>query len=121
MRKSLVSICLMIAFSAAAQDSVSLTQLAGTEKMFGLNFTPAKRDSMVGILGDRVKTYNWLHAQNLPNEMPMPIWFNPVMPGMTVPHKQFPVVFPIPDNISLPSDKNQLAYYSVPQLASLIK
>jgi Asp-tRNA(Asn)/Glu-tRNA(Gln) amidotransferase A subunit family amidase len=121
MKKFLVLCCMINAITATAQDSVSLNQLTGTEKMFALNFTPAKRDSMVGILGDRVKTYNWLHAQNLPNEMPMPIWFNPVMPGMTVPHKQLPVVFPIPENISLPADKNQLAYYSIPQLASLIK
>ncbi len=76
---------------------------------------------MVGILGDRVKTYNWLHAQNLPNEMPMSVWFSPVMPGMVVPHKQMPVVFQIPDNISLPADKNQLAFYTIPQLASLIR
>jgi len=120
-KKFLVMCCMIIACAAAAQDSVSLIQLAGAEKMFGLNFTPVKRDSMVGILGDRVKTYNWLHAQNLPNEMPMSVWFNPVMPGMTVPHKQLPVVFPIPDNISLPADKNQLAFYSIPHLASLIK
>jgi Asp-tRNA(Asn)/Glu-tRNA(Gln) amidotransferase A subunit family amidase len=121
MRKCLMSICTMCVFTAGAQDSVTNSQVVGAEKMFVLNFTQSKRDSMISSLTDRLKTYNYLHAQNLSNDMPLPLWYSPVLPGMTVPHKQLPVQFNIPDQVQLPADRNQLAFYSIPQLASLIK
>jgi Asp-tRNA(Asn)/Glu-tRNA(Gln) amidotransferase A subunit family amidase len=121
MRKCLMSICTMCVFTAGAQDSVTNSQVVGAEKVFVLNFTQSKRDSMISSLTDRLKTYNYLHAQNLSNDMPLPLWYSPVLPGMTVPHKQLPVQFNIPDQVQLPADRNQLAFYSIPQLASLIK
>ncbi len=121
MRRCLVSLCMMYFFAAAAQDSVTTSQIASTEKMLGLNFTEAKRDSMTSTLKGLEKTYNYLHAQNLSNEMPLPIWYSPLLPGMKIPHEQYPVHFTITDNVDLPADKNQLAYFSILQLASLIK
>ena len=121
MRKLLISLCILHAWIADAQDSVSTAQIQTAEKMAGLHFTPVKRDSMASVLSDRIKTYNYLHAQNFTNDMPLPLWFNPVLPGMTVLHKQLPVQFNIPDQVKLPTDRNQLAFYSIPQLASLIK
>ncbi len=121
MKKFLLPVCLMYLFNADAQDSVTNAQLVGAEKMFGLNFTQAKRDSMLGGLNDRVKTYDYLHAQNIANDLPFPLWYSPLIPGMVVPHKQLPVQFNIPEKVQLPADRSQLAYYSIPQLASLIK
>ncbi len=121
MRKFLLPICIMHLIIVSAQDSVTLSQIAGAEKMFGLSFTEAKRDSMTGILSDKLKTYNYLHAQDLSNDLPFPLWFDPILPGMIVPRKQMPVQFNIPDQVALPKDISQLAFYSIPQLASLIK
>jgi len=111
----------MYTIVAFAQDSVTRSQIDGAEKMFGLSFTEAKKDSMTGMLTDNLKTYNYIHSQELANEVPLPLWFNPLLPTMTVPVKQNPVQFNIPEQVSLPKDKNQLAFYSIPQLASLIK
>lgn len=121
MKIYLISICIIGAFSASAQDSVSRSQIAVAEKMFSLSFTEAKRDSMTGSLTDNLKTYNYIHSQELANDIPLPLWFNPLLPGMTVPLKQLPVQFNIPSQVNLPADKSQLAFYSIPQLASLIK
>ena len=121
MRKFLLSFCMLPVILASAQDSVTSSQIAVTEKMFSLSFSDSKRDSMTGYLTDRLKTYNYLQSQNLSNDVPFPLWFNPVLPGMKVPRKQMPVHFDIPDQVSMPADKSQLAYYSIPQLASLIK
>ena len=120
MRKYLFLIC-MIPVLALAQDSVSSSQIAGTEKMFSLSFSQAKRDSMTGILTDKLKTYKYLHAQNLSNDIPLPLWFDPLLPGMTIPRNQMAVQFNIPEKVDLPADKSLLAFYSIPQLASLIK
>jgi Asp-tRNA(Asn)/Glu-tRNA(Gln) amidotransferase A subunit family amidase len=121
MRNCLLSFCMMQIITATAQDSVTLSQIAGAEKMFGLSFSQQKRDSMTGILANRLKTYNYLHAQKLNNDMPVPQWYSPVIPGMTVPRKQMPVHFTISDQVLLPINRSQLAFYSILQLASLIK
>jgi Asp-tRNA(Asn)/Glu-tRNA(Gln) amidotransferase A subunit family amidase len=121
MKKCILFLYMMRLLTASAQDSVTVSQIISAEKMFDLNFTQAKRDSMAGVLTDRVKTYRYLHARNLTNDMPLPQWYSPVIPGMTVPRKQMAVQFRIPDRVQMPADKNQLAFYSIPQLASLIK
>jgi Asp-tRNA(Asn)/Glu-tRNA(Gln) amidotransferase A subunit family amidase len=121
MRKFLFLFCMMPIIMVSAQDSVTRSQIAVTEKMFGLSFSQSKRDSMTGFLTDRLKTYSYLQSQNLGNDIPLPLWYSPVLPGMRVPRKQLPVQFDIPDHVSLPADRSQLAFYSIPQLASLIK
>jgi Asp-tRNA(Asn)/Glu-tRNA(Gln) amidotransferase A subunit family amidase len=121
MRKILLSLCMMPMIMASAQDSITRSQITVAEKMFGLSFSDSKKDSMTGYLTDRLKTFSYLQSQNLNNDVPLPLWFNPILPDMKVPRKQMPVHFHIPDQVSMPSDKSQLAFYSIPQLASLIK
>ena len=106
---------------ASAQDTVTSSQISQTEKMIGLSFSQSKRDSMTDILTGRLKTYDYMRSQNLSNEMPLAVWYSPLLPAMKVPHKQMPVHFDIPEQVSMPADKSQLAFYSIPQLASLIK
>ena len=104
-----------------AQDSVLLQEETGAEKLYGLSFTQAKRDSILSGLDYNLQIYQYLHSQNIANNVPMPLWFDPALPGMHFNKQQEPVRWNIPDNISLPRDLNELAFYSIPQLASLIK
>jgi len=107
--------------SLFAQEKISVEQIANTEKMFALSFSETKRDSMVSVLSDKVKTYNYIHAKNIDNSVPFPLWYNPVLPEMNIPKKSIPVNFNISNNTELPKNLNELAFYSIPQLASLIK
>src|SRR3954454_3964592 len=106
----LLLVCVMYLSSVHSQDSVSILQIQTAEKLAGLHFTTVKRDSMASVLTGRIKTYNYLHNQNFSNDMPLPLWFNPVLPGMDVPRKQLPVHFSIPEQVPLPADRNQLAF-----------
>ncbi len=121
MKNLLLFLCLIPVLSLSAQETVSPAQVASAEKMFALNFSGAKRDSMLGILADKIKIYTYIHSKNIANDMAFPLWYSPLLPGMVVPKQQRPVNFVIPDHINLPANKNQLAFYSIPQLASLIK
>ena len=107
--------------SASAQETITTSSVATAEKMLGISFSEAKRDSMLGALSSNLKVYNYIHSKNIPNDAPYPLWYNPVLPTMVVPKKQMPVHFAIPEGVAMPSDKNKLAFYSIPQLASLIK
>ncbi|HEV8285962.1 MAG TPA: amidase [Chitinophagaceae bacterium] len=106
-------------FSQTKTDSIQL--IRNTVKLYDLDFTQAEADSMLG----NVKTYTDLYAgmhKTLPtNDIPYPFAFNPLPHGETVPTKQQKIVWDIPTNVQMPANKNELTFYSIMQLASLIK
>lgn len=104
-----------------AQNNVAADQILNAEKMYDLHFTPAKRDSMTDQLKTYLQYYRYLHSFNLPNSVPIPQWFDPVLPGMSFNTKQNKIHWNIPENIAVPKDTNDLAFYSILQLSSLIK
>ncbi|HEX3024340.1 MAG TPA: amidase [Chitinophagaceae bacterium] len=121
MRKILLPLFAFIASSSLAQDTISKTDLISASKLFDLSFTQKEIDTMYDAVKDNVENYKLMHKLSLNNNVPLSLWQNPVLPGMKFSEKQEPVNWNIPNNISLPKDKNELAYYSVLQLASLIK
>ncbi len=104
-----------------AQDSITLQDITSTEKVISVQFTEAKIDSLSGTVRDRAKEYDKMHRYSLDNSVPMTMAESPLLPYMKFNKKQVPVNFNIPAGINLPADKNDLAFYSIPQLASLIK
>jgi Asp-tRNA(Asn)/Glu-tRNA(Gln) amidotransferase A subunit family amidase len=62
-----------------------------------------------------------MHKEMPKNDLPFPFAFNPAPSGIKVPVNQQKVNWIIPANVTLPANRNDLAFYSIPQLASLIK
>lgn len=118
---ALAIIPLSLSFAAQAQDSLRTTELAAAEKLFDLHFTDAERDSAMDDLQAQLAVYKKMHSSLLKNSTPLPLWFNPVPPGMKLPTVQAAIKWEIPARVSLPKNKNELAFYSILQLASLIK
>jgi len=104
-----------------AQDSITVTDIRTSEKISGVHFTPAKEDSLLGQVQQRAKVYNKMHQLTLDNSVPMTLVESPLLPYMNLNKKQLPVNFEIPVNVNIPKDKNELAFYSISELASLIK
>ncbi|MEP6952162.1 MAG: amidase [Ginsengibacter sp.] len=104
-----------------AQDSVMLSDIPPAEKIISLRFTKAKEDSLLGLVKDRSKEYDKMHRFSLDNSIPMSMMQSPLLPYMDLNKKQLPVKFIIPENVIMPANKNDLAFYSILQLASLIK
>jgi len=102
-------------------DSVRLTQLIGAEQLFDLSFTPAKRDSILSGLEDHLRIYRYLHEHYLRNDIPMSLGFDPLIPGTPYERQQRSITWNIPSATVLPADPNELAFYSIPELASLLK
>jgi len=55
------------------------------------------------------------------NDLAFTLAFNPAPYGFTIPAQQQKISWDIPAGVVLPKDKNELAFYSITQLASLIK
>ena len=107
--------------STIRAQNISVSEIIDTEKMYDLHFTDAKRDSMVNQLNANLKFYQYLHGFNLPNSVPLPNWFDPVLPTMTFDTKQQPINWNISAGVAMPADTNQLAFYTIAQLSSLLR
>jgi len=104
-----------------SQDSITVNDIRSAEKIFSIHFTEAKEDSLLDQVQSRAKVYDKMHHLSLANSVPMTMVESPLLPGMNLNKKQLPVKFEIPSGVKIPADKNELAFYSIPQLASLIK
>ena len=102
-------------------QEVSVSEIINTEKMYDLHFTDAKRDSMLNQLNANLRLYQYLHGFNLPNSVPLPNWFDPVLPAMKFDTKQQPINWSISADVVMPADTNQLAFYTIAQLSSLLR
>jgi len=115
-------VLLLLSFTTTAQtktDSIQL--LRNTVKLYDLDFTDAEVDSMLGTINSNLGLYRGMHKTLPTNDIPYPFAFNPVSDGMNIPRTPQTVSLPIRMDIQLPKNKNDLAFYSIPELAGLIK
>jgi Asp-tRNA(Asn)/Glu-tRNA(Gln) amidotransferase A subunit family amidase len=114
---------LLMCFSGYAQQADTITKadikIAG--KVNGLQFTETEQDSMLRNVREKQREYDKMRKEKLDNSVPMSLWQSPVLPGMRFETVQKNIVWNIPANVSLPANKNDLAFYNIMQLASLIK
>lgn len=104
-----------------AQDTLSIKDIHSAEKIISLHFSKVKEDSLLGTVRSRAKIYDAMHQTSLENSIPMTMFQSPRLPDMHLNERQLPVKFNIPFGIDVPSDRNRMAFYSIPKLASLIK
>lgn len=95
--------------------------LAAAEKIIGLQFNKAKRDSMLGDLKENLENYQKIRSVPLPNSVPPALAFNPVPVGMTFDTQRRPPVWSTPTKIAAPANIENLAYASVGELAELLR
>jgi len=122
MKKLLLVLLLLSSFFTRAQthtDSIRLLQQATS--LYDLNFTTAEADSMIDNITYFKSIYVRMHKELPPNDLPFPFAFQPAPAGFALPVKQQKISWIIPTNINLPANRDDLAFYSLPQLASLMK
>ncbi|RYZ23055.1 MAG: amidase [Chitinophagaceae bacterium] len=120
MRRILFAALLFPALAGAQGHADSIRQVRNVAGWYDLNFTDAEADSLLGNLAAYKATYSAMHKQLPSNSIPYPFAFQPAPFGTTVPQVQKPVQWEYPAQ-QLPANRDELAFYSIPQLASLIK
>ncbi|HEV7621749.1 MAG TPA: amidase [Flavisolibacter sp.] len=122
MKKSAIIIFSFICFQSFSQshtDSIHLLQQ--TAALYDLQFTVAEADSMLETIKENDLTYQSMHHTLPANNLAYPFAFHPAPPGFKINQVQVKQTWTIPSGISLPANKNDLAFYSILELASLIK
>ena len=102
-------------------QSLTVEIVKQAEKIMGLEFTPAEADSMLMELADTRKNFEDNRKVELKNEVSPALLFNPLPAGFEF--EKGVSSFKASDlkSVTMPTNKNDLAFYNVRQLAELIK
>jgi Asp-tRNA(Asn)/Glu-tRNA(Gln) amidotransferase A subunit family amidase len=92
-----------------------------SQKLIGLEFENERIDMMHDYLAENKAGYDSLRKYPLPYETFPAILFDPHPFGYQFPDKQAIPEFSIPDDVRVPDDLQEIAFFTIPQLASLIK
>ena len=103
------------------QSPITRGMLTQSEKVVGLQFTAAEKDSMIDDLADNLESYNELRAIYIDNSVPPSLQFNPVPVGKKFEKKRRRFVTSPPNKIAVPENLEELAFHSVRDLAELIR
>lgn len=120
----LIAFIIAMVFLNSCSDKnkeINKNEIKSAEKLIGLKLTESERDSLVEDLGTAREDYKNIRSVELSNSVAPKIIFDPRPTKFEIDDKQVKIDWNIPDNIDLPENKNDLAFYSISELASLIK
>jgi Asp-tRNA(Asn)/Glu-tRNA(Gln) amidotransferase A subunit family amidase len=100
---------------------VTISIVHEAEKIIGLEFTDAQADSMLSNLNQFNSSYQNLRKLNMPNSVVPALNFNPIPVGFTNPDEKSGFKLSKAEKVKLPANRSDLAFYTVRQLAELIR
>ncbi|MBO6523307.1 MAG: amidase [Balneolaceae bacterium] len=111
------------AFTLLKNSDAPITKAVITKAstIIGLEFTAAEADSMISSLESTRNRLQTIREMKLDNSVPPALVFNPVPVGKNFETAQHDIKWDLPENVELPQNRDDLAFYSVAKLSSLIK
>jgi len=92
------------------------------EKVIGLDFTLAERDSMLDDLDSYLENYRTLRGVDISNAVPPALVFRPLVHGVDKGvAKEKPIIVSPPHELEVPDNIEDLAFMSVRDLAELVR
>jgi Asp-tRNA(Asn)/Glu-tRNA(Gln) amidotransferase A subunit family amidase len=126
-KNTLIAVFILVLFTAPANyakdDSlkVSVDQVAEAEKIIGLEFTEAERDSMLEDLCYNLSLYDMIRTVSIENAISPALIFNPLPSGFKPDLFQQKINYGPLGKVKRPGNLEELAFYSVRELGELIK
>ncbi|MCB0628531.1 MAG: amidase [Saprospiraceae bacterium] len=103
------------------QEAITSDDAQAQAKIMGLEFTDAEIDSLLPSLEGFRNDYSSLRTNEITNSLSPALYFQPIPPDYENHTEQAPLSFSDQGAVELPVDREALAYYSVHQLAALIR
>ena len=101
-------------------NEITVTDISYAERLLGLEFSDAKRDSMIDGLTQYRESYQAIRDYNLDNSVPPSLLFNPIPADFSFESEQTGIQLQTLPEVRLPDDPDDLAFYSIRELAELI-
>src|SRR5262245_25205421 len=105
----------------AKRSSITREMLRNAAVTAGLTFTDHELDAMLDGVNRSLGRYEQLHRAVLDNSLAPPLYFNPVVPGMKIDRAKRPLRPSRPPRVTRPADLEDVAFWSVVQLAELVR
>lgn len=110
-----------IAQDDSPKSKVEIADIRAAEKVIGLKLTDAERDSMLDSIRENADKYEDIRSVNLLNSVWPAMMFNPIPVGKTFDSEQIPFQIARPENVRRPAHLEDVAFWSIPELAELIR
>ncbi len=102
-------------------EEIRKEDVAFAEKLTGLQFDEAERDSLIENVSEQRSAYEKIRNVDIENSTALSLSFNPVPGWMDIQKVQGDIKWNLPENVELPEDRSRLAFYSVPELSFLLQ
>jgi Asp-tRNA(Asn)/Glu-tRNA(Gln) amidotransferase A subunit family amidase len=102
-------------------NRITLDSVLAAEKVLGLSFTSPANDMLVRDLQRQLRILKDIRQFPLSNSIPSAMLFNPIPVGMKFETSRKKFRTSPPPKVDIPANMDDLAFYSVEQLAVLIK
>ena len=118
---SLISFAIVLVFTSCSSKRNDLNNDAiGMEALAGLSFTQNERDTLLSGLEVLRNRYDTLRTIDLPHNIPVPLYFNPRIPGQDLPVGGEKYLFQ-EFSTKRPDNVEACAFYTIGQLAHLLR
>nr|WP_262919040.1 amidase [Tunicatimonas sp. TK19036] len=108
-------------FSHQADGNITDNDVRSAQKLLALDLTDNEIDTLLEDVSQNAENYAFMHQFTLKNEVPPALLFNPLPEGFTIDTASVTPQWTFSEDVSLPINREELAFYSIPQLASLLK
>ncbi|WPP49270.1 amidase [Catalinimonas niigatensis] len=102
-------------------EKISKADIQAAQKLIAMDFEEWEIDTMMKDLNGNAENYAFMHQYQLKNEVPPALVFNPTPQGFSPDSILKKNQWNIPDDVALPINQEELAFYSILELASLLK
>ena len=127
-RNSIIALLCLLSFTLggfitqkAEEEKISIALVKAAQKIIGIDFTDVEIDSMLTDLDGQRANYAALRKLNIPNSVSPALNFNPLPVGYEFPDKSNYFKVNSINTTKLPAVKDDLAFYTIVQLADLIR
>ena len=102
-------------------DEITADDVRSAARLIGLEMTQPEIDSLLPDLREARASYEANRKMTPDNSVAPALLFHPAAPGYELPKVQEEVKFASAERVRLPEDRQELAFYSVRDLAELIR
>jgi Asp-tRNA(Asn)/Glu-tRNA(Gln) amidotransferase A subunit family amidase len=117
----ITAIALVLTAAGGDKPNIAKEDVVGAEKIFGLDFTQAERDSMLQDLIDNLQSYLTLRGVAISNAIPPALQFNPNTVGLKIEKGERRFVASKARKLERPANLEDLAFRPVRDLAELVR
>ena len=105
----------------AGTRQVTLDMVTGALQLAGLDLSEAERAALVEGANRNLQDLRHIREISIPAEVPLPLYFSPVVPGMRIDRVQRPFRLSVLPALRRPANLEEAAFWPVRHLAELLR